>query len=100
MDANTFFGYFVRFVATWKAAELENERRRIMEMRAAAAAQAANNEDDKAAGNNRVVGRKNTVSYFAFTLLSHALFAVNQGFKRMTLNTSTMSEPGGKKRRK
>ena len=68
MDANTFFGYFVRFVATWKAAELENERRRIMEMRAAAAAQAANNEDDKAAGNNRVVGRKNTVSYFAFTL--------------------------------
>ncbi|XP_052258461.1 mediator of DNA damage checkpoint protein 1-like isoform X3 [Dreissena polymorpha] len=31
---------------------------------------------------------------------AHALFAVNQGFKRMTLNTSTMSEPGGKKRRK
>ena len=25
---NTFFGYFVRFVAAWKVAETENERRR------------------------------------------------------------------------
>eukprot|EP00095_Tigriopus_kingsejongensis_P004806 snap_masked-scaffold182_size278544-processed-gene-1.8 protein:Tk04806 transcript:snap_masked-scaffold182_size278544-processed-gene-1.8-mRNA-1 annotation:"GL25292" len=28
IDANTFFGYFVRFSATWKQSELHNEKRR------------------------------------------------------------------------
>lgn len=37
VDANTFFGYLVRFVGTWKTSEAENEKRRQM----AAAAQRA-----------------------------------------------------------
>lgn len=28
IDANTFFGYFVRFIATWRQSELDNEKRR------------------------------------------------------------------------
>ena len=65
-DANTFFGYFVRFIATWKTAELENEKRRQMEMRAAAtqaARGAAEQAGEEEGGSNRVVGRKNNVSF-------------------------------------
>ena len=67
-DANTFFGYFVRFIATWKTAEIENEKRRQMEARAAAAAAAKSLEIPEEEGNGgvtKVVGRRNNVRYYS-----------------------------------
>jgi len=51
----------VRFIATWKTAEIENEKRRQMELRAAAARGAAEQAGEDGGGSNRVVGKKNTV---------------------------------------
>lgn len=62
-DANTFFGYFIRFVATWKQSELDNEKRRKLMEKAAAAAAAQGNMNENGEGdvmrrNNQANQRK------------------------------------------
>jgi hypothetical protein len=83
-DANTFFGYFVRFIATWKTAEIENEKRRQMEARAAAAlaAKGLENQEEEGKGVNKPVGRRNNVrvNYFFF------LFKKNLNFLQTLLD--------------